>query len=269
MNGKPWTPEEDDTLRRLYGSMKAAELAKVMKRPKGSLICRANRLGLYTRAWYTPEQMAMLVAEYPNRPNSEIAKLLGRTTRSVEQTAVRLKLKKDPAYLAAQYRAQAERLAVTGKAHRFQPQQTPWNKGVTGWCAEGCKATQFKPGNRPWRWHPVGTERINADGYIEVKFADVPGPNSLRWRCKHLLLWESVHGPMPEHHAVVFINGDKRDIRLDNLELITRAELLARNSWLTKYPPDLRAVIQLRGVLNRIINKKKRGNHEESTSRSA
>lgn len=266
MNGKPWTPEEDAMIRQHYGTMKAAELAAMMNRPKGSLICRANRLGCVTRAWYTPEQMAVLVAEYPNRPTAEIAKILGRTTRSVEQTAVRLKLKKDPAYLEAKYRSQAERLAITGKAHRFQASQTPWNKGKMGWCAEGCKATQFKPGNRPTTWKPVGTERINTDGYIEVKFADVPGPNSLRWRCKHLLLWESVHGPMPEHHAVVFINGDKRDIRIENLELITRAELLSRNSWMTKYPDPLRQVIHLRGVLNRIINKKKGEIREEQAA---
>lgn len=35
----------------------------------------------------------------------------------------------------------------------------------------------------------------------------------------HRVLWESVHGPIPNQTHLEFINGDKTDIRIDNLRL--------------------------------------------------
>lgn len=43
-------------------------------------------------------------------------------------------------------------------------------------------------------------------------------------------------------------------ITLDRLELVTRAENMRRNSRHTRYPPDLNAVMQLKGALTRKIN---------------
>lgn len=74
------------------------------------------------------------------------------------------------------------------------------------------------------------------------------------WEFLHTALWRQHHGAIPRGHAVVFRNGDKTDIRIDNLELVTRTELMRRNSYHTNYPPEIRQCIQLRGALNRKIN---------------
>jgi hypothetical protein len=45
-------------------------------------------------------------------------------------------------------------------------------------------------------------------------------------------------------------------ITLGRLELISRAENMRRNSYHTRYPKEVAQLIQLRGALNRQINKR-------------
>ena len=40
----------------------------------------------------------------------------------------------------------------------------------------------------------------------------------------HRFIWEAVHGPIPDGLFINHINGNKRDNRLANLELVTHAE---------------------------------------------
>ena len=166
-------------------------------------------------------------------------------------------LKKSEAYLASPAACRLRRGDNIGAEFRFKPGQKVWNKGMKGLHIVG-EATQFKPGHRGGRaaeiYQPIGAERISKDGYLQRKIND-DMPLQKRWRGVHLIVWEAVNGPLPIGHAIVFRNGDKRDIRLDNLELVTRAELMRRNSYHTNYPPEVRRVIQLRGALNRKINR--------------
>ena len=76
----------------------------------------------------------------------------------------------------------------------------------------------------------------------------------------HLILWESVHGPVPPSHAVAFRDGNKQHIALDNLELITRAELMRRNT-IHNYPKEIAQLVQLRGAITRQINRKEGKHH--------
>jgi transposase len=109
----------------------------------------------------------------------------------------------------------------------FEKGQIPWNKGKKGINYPGAQATQFKPGNVPHTWVPIGSERITKDGYIQIKIQD--GKKQKNWRGKHILIWEAANGPLPEGHAIIFGDGNKRNFDLGNLLLVSRAQLVRMN----------------------------------------
>jgi hypothetical protein len=76
----------------------------------------------------------------------------------------------------------------------------------------------------PHNYHPVGTEIVRTDGYLQVKVAD---PKT--WKLKHHLVWEEANGPIPKGHVVVFLNQDKTDTRIENLKLVKRSTMAVAN----------------------------------------
>src|SRR5699024_5202331 len=111
---------------------------------------------------------------------------------------------------------------------KFKIKHTPWNKGMKG-LQIGGKATQFKKGQAPTNYRPVGSERIDSkDGYIVIKVKD-KGTYQERWRHKHVVEWEKYNGKVPKNHTVVFLDGNKENINIDNLALLSRSELLRMN----------------------------------------
>lgn len=62
-------------------------------------------------------------------------------------------------------------------------------------------------------------------------------------------------------------NGDIHDPRIENLEKVTRAEHLRRN-WHDRYPLAIKRMVQLRGALQRQINKRE-GKREQHNQRPA
>jgi hypothetical protein len=111
---------------------------------------------------------------------------------------------------------------TSGVDARFQKNHVPVNKGVKG--AGGWEPTQFKKGHRPHNYMPVGTERVNGDGYVDIKIADPK-----KWRAKHVLIWEEANGPLPRGHVVIFGDGNKRNFDINNLILVSRAQLAILN----------------------------------------
>ena len=105
----------------------------------------------------------------------------------------------------------------------FKKGLTPWNKGMKG-LQIGGKETQFKKGNRPHNWQPVGTERINAEGYIDIKIAE---PS--KWKSKHYIIWEESKGKVPKGYVLIFGDGNRQNVQLDNLILVSRAQLALLN----------------------------------------
>ncbi|MFR4083903.1 HNH endonuclease signature motif containing protein, partial [Faecalibacillus intestinalis] len=81
----------------------------------------------------------------------------------------------------------------------------------------------------PKNWVPVGAERKRSDGYIYVKVSDERGvkySHLINWKPKHILLWEKEYGPIPEGKSLLFLDGNKENVTLDNLALITKAQRL-------------------------------------------
>lgn len=103
----------------------------------------------------------------------------------------------------------------TGKTGRFQKGHEPANKEKKGICASGSEKTWFKKGHIPANYKPVGSERLNVYGYIEVKVAD-PG----KWKLKHRIVWETVNGKIPKGYIIIFRDNNKTNTSIDNLLLI-------------------------------------------------
>ena len=132
----------------------------------------------------------------------------------------------------------------------FAPGNTPWNKGMKGYSANS--PTRFQKGSHAPRWVPIGTEKVNGYGYLERKVAE-SHDRKIAWKAVHKLNWEAINGPIPAGHTLSFRDGNKANVEVENLELITRADLLSRNT-MHRLPAELREVIHLKCRLTRKIN---------------
>jgi hypothetical protein len=212
------------------------------------------------RRFWLADEVEQLRRLYADTPTKKIAEQLQRDVKGVYVKAAELGLKKSAAYLAGPHAYRLRRGGGVGTATRFKPGQTPWNKG-SHYVAGGRSAeTRFKSGHRGGRavqvYQPIGAERISKDGYLQRKVND-DLPFQRRWRFVHVLLWERHHGPVPKGHAIVFRDGDKRNLVIENLDCVSRQELMRRNT-VHRLPKEFAELVQLRGALNRQINARSR-----------
>ncbi len=213
-----------------------------------------------TRRPWSREDDALLRRIYPDTPTPQVARRMQRTVAATYGHADKLGLQKSPAYLASPAACRLRRGDAVGKRFRFPKGHVPANKGLRrpGWAPGRMRETQFKKGVRQGvavrLYKPIGTERISKDGYLERKVND-DLPLQARWRAVHLVVWETAHGPVPKGHAIAFKNRDRRDVRLDNLECISRRELMGRNT-VHNLPKALAQAVQLLGALRRKINRR-------------
>lgn len=116
----------------------------------------------------------------------------------------------------------------SGLTGRFVKGQVSHNKGVkmSKEVYEKAKHTMFAKGHVPHNHKKVGSERVNVDGYIEIK---VEEPK--KWRLKHNVVWEQHNGKIPRGSVVIFLDGNKMNIVIENLKLIKRSELLIMNKY--------------------------------------
>lgn len=103
---------------------------------------------------------------------------------------------------------------------RFKKGNIPWNKGIK----TGLKPVNgFKKGNMTWHTRPVGSERLDKDGYIIIKIANH------KWVRKHRWIWEQKYGEISKDSVIIFADGNKENLDLDNLICVTRNELKILN----------------------------------------
>lgn len=113
---------------------------------------------------------------------------------------------------------------TNGLNTQFKKGHISHNKGMRGICAPGCEKGWFKKGCTPINHKHVGSERTDKDGYTWIKVAE---PRT--WKFKHRVIWEQHHGEIPNTHAVIFLDGNKQNLDINNLALITRNELKIMN----------------------------------------
>lgn len=147
------------------------------------------------RLTWTEEMVDFLKEHYDHYKYSEVAEMLNRkfniktTPSSVEKKVHRLGLKKSKEGIKRTY----NRRAISQY----------W----------------FQNGNVP----PLKKEVGDEVSYMEYRYVKVAEPNV--WKFKHRWVWEQAHGPIPDDHVIIFLDGDKQNCSLDNLKMISRSEL--------------------------------------------
>lgn len=125
------------------------------------------------------------------------------------------------------------------------------SSGLTGY---------FKKGQASHNKMPVGTEVIKGDGYLWKKIAE---PN--KWRQKHILVWEEKNGKVPEGHVLTFLDGDRTNVDIENIALITMAESLqlTRMELRSENPEFTKTGILIARITTtrHALSKKKKGEH--------
>jgi hypothetical protein len=208
---------------------------------------------------------------FPHTRTAILAQQLRRTYTAIVARASMLGLHKSAAYLASPDACRLRRGDHVGAAFRFAKGHVPANKGQRrpGWSVGRMRETQFRKGVlngvAAARFMPIGSTRI-ADGYLYRKLSAVPGPWTRNWKQEHHLIWIAAHGPIPPGHALRFVNGNRLDVRLDNLECLARRALMARNS-VHNLPKPLAQAVQLLGALNRKLRRRTRdGEHDRRSA---
>ena len=154
-----------------------------------------------------------------------------------------------------------------GIDRKFQKGQTAWNENMKGLdlAGENGKKTQFKKGQKPMNYKPVGYERVcKRDGYVKIKVSDT-GRYQDRWKLKHRIVWEKAYGKIPENHTLIIADGNKENLSLDNLILVSRSELalLNKQGLIDGNADTLRAYLSVIRLENRINDFELRGGDVE------
>lgn len=112
----------------------------------------------------------------------------------------------------------------SGLTGYFEKGAPSHNKGKKGLHFDGSEKGWFQKGHEPTNHREVGSERVDADGYTLVKIKE---PKT--WAPKHKLLWEKEYGKIPKGSVLIFLDGNKNNITMENLAVITMEENLALN----------------------------------------
>ena len=189
---------------------------------------------------------------YPHHSTKYIAELLGVSITKVYNTAWAANVKKSAEYMLT---PESGRIIEPSVANQFKPGHTPHNKGkqISAEIYEKVAPTMFKKGNKPHNTKPNGTINIRADKsgrlyqYIKIK--------DCQWELLQRHVWTQANGEIPPGSVVIFLDGNYLNCELNNLQVISRRENMARNT-IQRYPAELQEVMKLTCKLKRKTNGK-------------
>ena len=189
---------------------------------------------------------------YPHHSTKYIAELLGVSISKVYNTAWDAKVKKSAEYMLT---PESGRIIEPSVANQFKPGHTPHNKGkqISAEIYEKVAPTMFKKGRKPHNTKPVGTINVRLDSqdrpyqYIKIKDS--------HWELLQRHVWTQANGQVPRGCVVIFLDGNYLNCELNNLQVISRKENMARNT-IQRYPAELQQIMKLTCKLKRKTNGK-------------
>jgi hypothetical protein len=150
---------------------------------------------------YTPEEIRFVKKNIRGRSYVEMTKLFN------ERFRLRITLKQMETLLYKH--------GLRNGIGSFRPGHIPANKGKTHPSRQG-------------NYKPVGSERLD-NGYIVAKVSARKNQYHKNWKHEHIAIWEKAYGKIPRGYAIIFADGNKLNVRLDNLLMVSRGELAVMN----------------------------------------
>lgn len=194
---------------------------------------------MHMNRWYTPEEIRFVKKNIRGRSYVEMTKMFN------EHFGLQITLK--------QMETLTYKHGIRNGIGGFKPGHVPSNKS---------KKHDPRRGN----YRLIGSERVIAYSskhstkeYVEVK----TGHHT--WKRKHVVIWEEANGKIPKGHCVIFADGNNRNFDLDNLMLVSRAELCVMNkNRLVFTHKELTEVGKTIANIKILIGKRKRGKRKAS-----
>ena len=250
-----WKEEEDARLRSLYRSCTIVEIAEMLGLSYYQVKRRLHFLGIKARhpgRKFTAEQEEWLVA-HNHMSASEMSKGINDE----------FSLSTSPDEIKG-WRARTKNPRPTPS--RFQKGHTPFSKGkkwdeyMSPESQARSRMTTFKKGDTPHNTQPLGSISIMV-GYWVMKVSHT-GNQHQKWKFLHRLLWEKEKGPIPKGMNVVFRNGDRNDIRMENLMLMDRKEM-ARYTPVDDSEPEMQRFSEIVARVAAKVAEKMKGEENE------
>lgn len=260
---KTWTDEQIQYLKDNYGKIPTREIANHLGRKYEYVKDKAGKLGLKTGnviRWQEHEDK-VLIENYANMSSQDIADMLGKKVESVYNRANILGLKKSKEYITNWHKTHISEGFLRNSKKKGS---IPHNKGISmsKETYAKCAPTMFKKGTSPPNTNKEG------DGAVVLH-------KNNKWRCYnvrislgkwiplHRYVWEQVNGEIPKGYIVTFKDRDFRNCTIENLELMTRADNMRRNS-LRNYPKHIQDMIHIIAGFNRKLNKRIKDNEKKN-----
>ena len=189
---------------------------------------------------WTESESEQLRQLYPTTLGKDLAQMFNCEVAQVYNRANRLGLNKNKEWLNDYYKKNYKGHERT----QFKKGMKAWNRGMKGLNIGG-KETQFKKGRTPHNIKPIGHRSLR-DGYLVEKVEK-------GFEFVHVLLWKQHHGEIPPGKFVRFVDGNRKNICIENLMLIDRKAHMLKNS-IQNFPEPLKQVIHIKKSITRKIN---------------
>jgi len=149
---------------------------------------------------------------------------------------------------------------------RIKVGSTPFNKGLkqtefmSAASIKKTESTRFKKGCKPHNQLPDDTVVLRGEGTSDCYYYKKVGNGC--WVPHHVYMWEQDNGLVPLGWVVSFKDGNTLNVVKTNLELITKREVMYRNS-VHNYPkeiiPSLMLIKDLETEIKTKLNPQKNG----------
>lgn len=193
---------------------------------------------------WTPTEIALLRARYPDTDTGALASELGRSVYSLHQKAHLLGVQKTAEFVEDFAR---RNLVQRGAATRFRPGQVAHNKGKHYQPGGRSVETRFKSGALPHNTRHDGATTWRSDGYLWLRIG------LKKWVMYHRWVYEQHHGVALKPTDVVrFRDGNRKNFDPENLILTDRRGHMLGNT-IHRYPEDVKTAIRSLTKLKKAI----------------